>query len=93
MFIKKAKFKKIEERLSGLEGENVLLAKEIDRLSERVVQAEQDVGFFKTVIDSIKSEMKELSKAGVAVESTEDTEKIPTINQIINEWLNGKESV
>lgn len=93
MFIKKAKFKKIEERLSGLEGENLLLAKEIDRLTERVVKAEQDVGFFKTVVDDIKSEMKELSKAGVAVESAEDTEKIPTINQIINEWLNGKESV
>lgn len=93
MFIKKAKFKKIEERLSGLEGENLLLAKEIDRLTERVVKAEQDVGFLGTVIDSIKCEMKELSKAGVTVESTEDTEKVPTINQIINEWLNGKESV
>lgn len=91
MFIKKAKIKDIEERLGRLEGEKEALEKKVELLGELTIKAEHDVAFFKTIIDSIKSDVEELSKM-LDVQGA-DGEKIPTINQIIDEWLNGKERV
>lgn len=91
MFIKKAKIKDIEKRLGRLEGEKEALEKKVELLGERTIKAEQDVAFFKTVIDGIKSDVEELTKT--SDEQGADGEKIPTINQIIDEWLNGKERV
>lgn len=91
MFIKKAKIKDIEERLGRLEGEKETLEKKVELLGERTIKAEQDVAFFKTVIDGIKSNVEELTK--MSDEQGADGENKPTINQIIDEWLNGKERV
>lgn len=91
MFIKKAKIKDIEERLGRLEGEKEALEKKVELLGERTIKAEQDVAFFKTIIDGIRSDVEELTKTSDIQGA--DGEKIPTINQIIDEWLNGKERV